>query len=108
MFTGLQSQTMNVSRATATPDAIGGQTLTWATVYSGKACRLCPESARDRVLAGRDAMDVHYLCFYDADVNLQAKDRIVVSGVTYLVDYAEPILGGSTVHNGEADVKVLT
>jgi hypothetical protein len=86
MLSSLLDRTGDHLRATSTDDGALGTDRTWATQAAGFPCAVWPAgSAEARTFYSRDLIGDHLIAT-DRDLGVKAKDRILVSGVYYLVN----------------------
>lgn len=92
-FTSLLNKEMSVRSVTATADAYGGQSVTYATVYSARPCRINVLTAEQQLILSRDGMTATHKFFCDADMTITVSHELVVGATVYPVvgvrDYDE-------------------
>ena len=79
--------TCTISRATPTADALGGQSVVWANVTVGIACRFSPDGITDgeRDVAGAVRSTAGWRFTFAHNVDVRLVDRIVVGTRTFEV-----------------------
>ena len=84
---GALPDTCTISRATPTADALGGQTVVWANVAVGIACRFAPDGITDgeRDVAGAVRSTAGWRFTLAHNIDARLTDRIVVGARTFEV-----------------------
>lgn len=81
----LLKQRVTISRPTIEPDAVGGQSRTYATLYEDLPASVQPVTTQWLALYGSKDIKISHLIFVADPVSLLADDRITYDGRTFVV-----------------------
>ena len=93
IFDLLLTSSLSVQRQTASADAAGGSTRTWANrddLPGAIACRIEPASWHLSRQFARDDATVVYEVFTQIDLAATRQNRLIVDGVAYQVEAYRP------------------
>ena len=109
-FDSLLTQTLTLRRPTVKTSEIGSPKRRWSTVSGASAlpCRVEQLSSMERLIAGREGLQATHRCFVGPSIPILAKDRVIVSDVTYDIEGVNESRGRNTVHHYEALLQLLT
>jgi hypothetical protein len=85
VFTRLLNESMTVLGRSITADAYGGQSVSYTTLYTGRACRIDTLSAQAQAILSRSGIVATHKFFCEGDMTIKAEYVLVAKGVEYRV-----------------------
>lgn len=83
------AHTLDVERAVATPDELGGREMSWATLAEGLVAWVQPASAAALEMSGKLSQEITHTVYFAADPGLLLGDRLIFSGRKFVVAAVE-------------------
>ena len=97
MLENLMTNVVNVNRPTPSKGTSGGQTNTYATVYSALPCSFQPVSASWLIQYAQRAINVTNTLYFNSNPTILIADQIIMGSHTFLVQGVRDLIASGRV-----------